>query len=295
LTPLLLFDQYISGAAVRRPQLQKWFFVLALLSMAMNYYFNILTHQLGRNPILYQEIDPTYWLFMIAGIPDLITGKAAIAFDLILVGSCLAGIIWNKRSWPAWIFGIFHFVYFILYNMMSGHHYANIGLLMVGFAFLFSNNQRFAYALTFCRFLFCFMMLSAGLWKIFRGGLWYPDQIHSLLISHNLYSLLENANSWRMDIINFLIQHKIVAHFLWVLMIILELIFVIGFITIKRDTLLFLAFALFVFGGWYFFHIFNFENLAFFLTLYPLVVPVRTSWFPFLAKQQRTQSPPTAA
>jgi hypothetical protein len=179
--------------------------------------------------------------------------------------------------------------------MMSGHHYANIGLLMVGFAFLFSNRERFGYALLFCRFLFCFMMLSAGLWKVVRGGLWYPDQIHALLISHNLYSLTETVNSWRMNLIHFLIQHKLVAHLLWVAMIAMELVFLFGFITFKRDKWLFLAFALFVAGGWFFFHIFNFENLAFFLTLYTLVASGRYGSKPVLGKQQRTQLPPTAS
>jgi len=57
----------------------------------------------------------------------------------------------------------------------------------------------------------------------------------------------------------------------WVLLILVELMFVPGFFTLRYDKYLLIAYLLFFIGGWLLFDIYIYENLLFLLTLSPLV------------------------
>lgn len=262
---------------------------MALISLTLNFKYDILLHQIGRNPILYQEIDPAYWLFMFLDLPDFFTGQMALLLDIILIISSISGIIWNNKTILAWVFFIAHFIYFILYNMMAGHHYINIGLLIISFPFIFCNKKSFAYAFVFCRFIFCFMMMSAALWKITRGGPFYQDQLYNLLQYHNVQYLIDPVSSLKTETLQFLINNKLISHFLWILIILLEFIFFLGFINFRNDKTLLFAYLLFFGGGWFLMGIYNFENLVFLLTLYPSVYLMKRINFKYLLKLRLSQ------
>jgi len=272
---LHVFKKYITAIAGNKKALQTIFYSLALLSVLFNYKYHILAHQIGRNPILYQEIDPVYWLFMAAGLPTLIGTTLAPFLDVLLAGSCIIALIWNKHNAAPVVFFTTHFIYFLFYNIMAGHHYINIGMLVMSFPFMFYNPLKFAAAFSFCRFLFCFMMASAGVWKVVRGNLFYPDQAHMLLVSSHVEQLLSNDVSNWFGVIRLFIAHKAAGHLLWVLMILLELAFFAGFFTLKKDRLLLVFYILFAVGGWLFFSIFNYENIFFLLTLTPVVLAIK--------------------
>ncbi len=265
------FNYYIKNLAANRHVLQSVFFFLALISLYFNFKHHILLHQIGKNPIVYQEIDPAYWAFMILNITGISGTVFSVLLDALLTASCIASIIWNKQNIAPFIFFICHFIYFILYNMMAGHHYSNIGLLIMSFPFIFCNHLKFGAAFSFCRFLFCFMLFSAGLWKVVRGNLFYPDQMHMLLISGHLSNFLVHDASISFQIKEFFITHKIAGHLLWVATIAIELLFFLGFTTLKKDKLLLIAYLLFAIGGWFFLNIYNYENALFLLTLTPVL------------------------
>ncbi len=272
---LLHFDDYLNSASLKRNLIQRIFFGSVLLILLLNFRSHILLHQIGRNPILYQEIDPVYWLFMILKLPDLIGLKMPFLFDAVLVGSATCSFIWPWQNKSTIVFFISYFIYFVLYNMMAGHHYAILGILFMSFPFTFRFKENFAYALLFCRFIFCFIMFSAGMWKVTRGNLFFPDQIQVTLISENLVDLLANKSNMQMFIIKWLIQHPPIAHIFWVIMIILELFFFIGFLTLSFDFFLLACYLLFALGGWFLFNIFIYENLLFLFSLAPFINLIR--------------------
>lgn len=270
------FDHYIQKIAGNRKALQSTFFLLAFIGLLFNFKYNILLQQIGRNPILYQEIDPVYWAFMIFKLPDVFVVTLSPLIDVCLIVSCIASIVWNKQNISPIIFFISHFIYFVLYNMMSGHHYTNIGLLIMSFPFVFYNRLKFASVFSACRFLFCFMLLSAGLWKIVRGNLLYPDQMHMMLVSGHINNFLTSDESIHFKIIEFFIAHKMYGHILWISTIVIEVIFFLGFITVKKDHVLLIAYLLFVIGGWFFLNTYNYENMLFLLVLTPVLSLVET-------------------
>ena len=265
------FSDYSYFVSTNRFSLQRIFYSLALFCLVLNFCYHILISQVGPNPLLKQDVDPVYLMFMIAGIPQFISGWPAPYFDALLILSCLASIIWpRQKSFPS-LFFVLYFIYFIVYNMLAGHHYTNIGLLIMTFPFIFSGNARFVTAFAFCRFILCFMMVSAACWKIARGNLWHVDQTNMLLIATHLEALVSNKNSLEINIIKWLISHKYPAHALWVFLILIEGIFIMGFINFRWDKLLLLAYLLFFIGGYGIFYIYNFENLLFLLTLTPVL------------------------
>jgi hypothetical protein len=67
------------------------------------------------------------------------------------------------------------------------------------------------------------------------------------------------------------------------MLIIIEGMFLAGFITFRWDKQLLMAYLLFFVGGWLIFNIYNFENLLFLLTLKPVVK--------FIGTFTRPQSP----
>jgi hypothetical protein len=251
--------------------LQRIFFLFASISLALNFWYHISISQIGPNPLLNQEVDPVYLLFMYLGIPHFITSWLSPYFDALLVMSCVASFVWPRYKAFPLLFFMLHFVYFITYNMLSGHHFINIGLLVMSAPFIFYRKSRFASVFTLCRFIFCFMMFSAACWKIVRGNLWQVDQTNMLLITTYLQTLVSNKPSAELQIVKWLIHHKYAAHGIWVTLILIEGTFLMGFFNFKWDRLLFAAYLAFFTGGWIIFNIYNFENLLFLITLSPVI------------------------
>jgi hypothetical protein len=264
-------SDYTSLISANRMLLQQVFFSLALISLAFNFWYHISLSQIGSNPILYQDVDPTYLLFMYLGIPQFLSGWPAPYFDALLVASCIAAVIFPRyRIFPL-VFFLLYFVYFVAYNMFSGHHYISIGLLVMSFPFIFLNASRFASMFTICRFIFCFMMFSAACWKIVRGNLWHVDQTNMLLVNTYADELLSGRDSLISDAVRWLIRHKAVSHSLWCLLILVEGVFVAGFLTFRWDRILLASYLVFFVGGWLIFKVYNYDNLLFLLTLTPIL------------------------
>jgi hypothetical protein len=266
----ILFNEYTRLVANNRWRLQQIFFSGALFILITYYFSAGLIHQIDGNPLVDQEIDPTYWMAMILRLPQLFNGPGAYLLDSVVFLSCIGSLFLPNQTFTTWTFFISQFLYFILYNLLSGHHYISIGLLFMSFPFVFRNNDRFTASFTFCRFLFCFMLFSAALWKIGRGNLTYMDQGSTLLLLQ-FKSLLFQEPSFQYKTILFFAQHRLLGQLLWLGMIAIELLFFVGFVTYRKDHWLLIGYLLFFAGGWFFFDLYFLENLLFLLTLYPVL------------------------
>jgi len=253
-------------------------FVFAAFSLILLYklYSSLLISQVGMNPLVYQETDPTYWMFMVLGIPGHMNGTIAIIFDVLLLSSCLASCIFSRQHITAIVFFCCYFIYFVLFNMTAGHHYANVAILVISFAFIF-RDDLFGFSIQFCRFAFLFIMCSAAIWKIARGNLFYPPQLEMIMLSHNIGTLVAGDKTIKYQLVKWFILHRNWTHVIWITMIAMEFSFITGFFTRKMDKLLILVYLLFVIGGYLLAGIFAVENLLFLFLLYPS--------FNFIARQ----------
>lgn len=275
MNPSLPFNVYLDTIAQQRALLQRIFFILALVGLLLNYRYHLSLFQIGANPLLYQEVDPTYWLFMSLKLPQLITVRFPLLFDGLLLLACVCSILWPRQNRSAIAFFALHFIYFVLYNMLAGHHYINTGLLFMSFPFVFSSGRSVAFAFAFVRLIFCFMMATAALWKIGRGTLFHTEQVAALLLPGHIAYSVSGSGSLRAIATAWLLQHPPMAHLAWVVLIFLEAVFAVGFFTLRYDRLLLLSYLLFVAGGWALFDIYNYENLLFLLALAPVVKAVQ--------------------
>ncbi|RYG05995.1 MAG: hypothetical protein EOO02_02060 [Chitinophagaceae bacterium] len=283
----LKYSDYITIVSDSRALLQRVFYSLVIFSFCLAFFFNILVSQIGNNPLPDQDADPVYLLFMITGAVGFMAGWAAPYIEVLMMFCCIGSIMWPlKRMLPA-AFLLLYFCYFITYNMVAGHHYTNVGLLVMAVPFLFASH-RFVAVFTLCRFFFCFMMFTAACWKIARGNLWHLDQTGMLLINTSLEALVSGDPTWRTEIVRWLVNHKTIAHLIWIFLIVLEAIFLLGFISFRWDKYLLIAYCLFFIGGWFLFDIYNFENLLFLLTLTPVL-----KFLSALRNKQRSLHSPT--
>ncbi len=267
----LRYSDYTLLVAANKVLLQRIFYSGVIISFLLSYRFNILVSQVGENPLADQDADPVYLLFMITGIADFFKGWFAAFIEMLMMFCSIGAIVYPaKRLFPV-SFLVMYFPYFITYNMVAGHHYTNTGLLIMALPFVFGGS-RFISAFTFCRFIFCFMMFTAACWKIARGNLWHIDQTGMLLVNTSLHSLAAGVTDWHTELVRWLINHKPIAHMLWVILIVLELLFAAGFVTLKWDKYLLIGYGLFFIGGWFLFNIYNFENLFFLNTLTPVLL-----------------------
>jgi hypothetical protein len=274
--PLSEYTLHIQSS---RAAIQRVFFVLALAGLIMNFLNHTGLYQIGGNPLLYADLDPLYWLAIFLKVPALLTGFPALVFDILLTLTCaLSAIHAGKKMWPV-CFLILYYLYFLVYNMRTGHHYTNPAILIMGMAFVVNSPKRFAALFTLARLIFCFMMFSAAIWKITRGNLIHPEHARYLLISLNLESLVTGNPSHRIEFISSLIAIPWMPQLLWILLILIELSFVTGLLTLRFDKILLVAYLLFFAGGWLLFDIYIYENLLFLLTLSPFVGLLNTRTF----------------
>lgn len=262
------FSNYKALAYNNKRLLQRIFFSLAFISLCLNYNYHLLLHQIGNTPLKDSEIDVTYWIFKAAHLTQFIL-TFSLLFDIVLGISCILSLVLVNQTLSCKIFFVLHFCYFILYNMLAGHHYVNVGLLFMSFPFIFSSSTRFTYCFTLCRFAFCFILFSAACWKIARGDLFYVHQFHQLVLPKASAYLSSSHNSFLSEIIFFLANHVYICHMIWILLIVLEFCFVLGFFSFQYDKLLLINYLLFFVGGYLAISLYNMENLFFLLTLLP--------------------------
>lgn len=224
--------------------------------------------QIYAGPLFQQDLDPTYWLFRLLNLTILFQPPYTFILDGLLTSSCLLSVFFPYSSLYPKIFSIAFFIFYVLTNGFVGFHYAFYGVLFVPLPFLFSNSGRFAHFFFYIRFVFSFIYSTAGLWKVFRGNLTYIEQTRTILTNYNLTTLLNPDHSLRTQLLQWLVAHPVPAHSLWIIMTGLELVFLLGFITLRFDKWIGIAY-LFALGGWYLFDVWNYENLFFLITLFP--------------------------
>ncbi|MES1197842.1 MAG: hypothetical protein ABUL41_01035 [Chitinophagaceae bacterium] len=266
-------NDYLINTTLARPLLQRVFFA-AVLFIFIYYYFNhLFVSQIGLNPILFQEIDPSYWLLMILKIPQLIAGTkiVSILFDLTLVISAIISFLKPSQSTSVKVFYVFYFLYYMLFNLLAGHHYVNIGILVTALPFMFSRNEKFAFLFACSRYYFLFMFTSAALWKLWRGSLFHNGQLVTFLQKKKLLATISGDTSLTSQIDSFVLTHKELALATWIVMGMLELSFIIGFFSYKYDKILVANYILFLIGSFFIVDIVNIENLLMLLTLFPII------------------------
>ncbi len=191
---------------------------------------------------------------MLTDLQHLLLGNSIICwlFDIIYVGlPVLLTIAVYKDVRSKTLIAICTAAFSLIYGSFISAVCYMSPELFVGFIFipiLFSTDslKTFYYYLHCLRFLFILIFVSAGLWKIKQAGLFNIEEMAGILLyQHNGY-IISNDHDWYTRIIYSLIQYPAIAYLFYFIGTCIELLFVAGLFTRKFDTILIVAFFLFI-------------------------------------------------
>jgi hypothetical protein len=243
-----------------------------LLALYM-FFYRLISHsmlsQLSHPLFMFNQTEWYYMFLQASHLPQLITGNAvlsALADVSILVYAIL--FLLSFRRLYAVLFSVMVLFYFSTYNLVTGHHYHSmVGLLVISVPFWFKDEERFNNLWQLVRYYFLYLFASAAFWKIFRGSVFYTEQLSNILKSQQLNLLLQNPDSIKAHIAQYLIANPQVSHVLLIATILLQLSFLSGFFTRRFDMILFWLAIVFCVANYLVMGIISFELLILNLTL----------------------------
>ncbi len=217
----------------------------------------------------FNEPEFIYRLVSGTGLTRFLTSNAMVSAtaDFALFALPIAFAISLNRVFII-AFSFLLLAYFFTYNMVTGHHYHGlIGAILVTIPFWTKNETRFNLLWDAVRFYWLYIFASAALWKILRGSVFYTEQLSNILKAQQLDLLLQQPGTFRAEVARYLIANPDVSHWVLIINVIVQLCFMVGFITKKFDLLLFILAIVFCMANYFVMSIISAELLILNLTL----------------------------
>lgn len=234
-------------------QIQKNKFILFLsfyqiFILMSSFIFGYSLHEIIDNPYKFPNIDKTYWIVHFLGIVKFFSQSKSLS--IFLETSLFAlpiGIFFLKSNRTLVILNIILlFLFEILFNTNSLHHYHSILCLIFGWLIFTSKNTK-SQNLIFNFFIFygLFVFWSAGFWKLGRNSFLNPSQLSAIIIEQNVASLYLEPNSFFNLIRKFFINNPIFSDILFKSVVLFQMSFIIPCLTKKFDMFYVLGLILF--------------------------------------------------
>ena len=244
-----------------------WLFVIYI------YFFlnHSLLSQLKSPVLIYPGSDNAYWLIHLLQIPRFIFNHPALAlsFDVIITTSCIITIFVPSQKVFTRITILGTWLFYMLYCTAAGKHYAQIGFLIPVVAFWVINAEKFELSWEAVRYWVCFLYASAGMYKIYYGGVFHADNMVNILQQMNADWLLFHTNGFQQHVIMWLMTHKFIAQSFFILAVAIDLAMIVGFFTKRFDRFLLAGLLLFHTGNYFLLHISFIEQSLIFAPFLP--------------------------
>jgi len=240
--------------------------VLVLLNRLLSHSLFYSMHQ----PVFQLSQDEFFYrIFLGLCIPQVITSSPAlsIVFDVLLFAMPLLFLLTRRLIFAVLTF-VFLLIYFFTCNVATGHHYHGlVGALIVTIPFWTKKENRFNLLWKGARCYWLYIFASAALWKIFRGTVFYQEQLSNILKSQQLDLLLQQPDSSHAQLVQYLIANPQVSHWVLAANVLVQLCFAVGFFTKKFDSVLFILAIVFCIANYFVMSIVSAELLILNLTL----------------------------
>jgi hypothetical protein len=252
-----------------------WFLTIFYGLAALKWWQGLWLYQV--EPFMFtSRFDGITWLLMLTGLHHwaIQTPWVNYLWDVLFYGFPLIYLIIYFRSSKlasklAWLWLIINFLYIQVYtlyptNSIEGH----IAWLLLPLLFITQSLRSFYLVIHGLRYFFLYYFLSAGIWKLAQGGAFDPVQMSAILIEQHKDFLVSSPNYWQSEFIYFLIEMPLTSFILYWIGLLIELIFILGFFTLRYDRLLIVLFGLFLVFDYLVMRIPYFEVTPFLLTLF---------------------------
>jgi hypothetical protein len=224
-----------------------------LLNFCWLFYNHLLLAQ--KQPLFFiNYLDVTRNIFMLTGLHKLIVSSQAVCvlLDLLylLLPCFLTYLVYFEKRGNKFlaiatsIYTLFYAVFFTLFSYIHIDYF--IACVFIPLLFFAKSDEGFYYGLHSLRTIFIIIFLSAGLWKLSRGGVFNMEEMSGILVQQHKQYLWNNPNTILSSIYYFLIENKVASYTLYLLAEIAELVFAIGLFTKKYDHQLAVIFILFL-------------------------------------------------
>jgi hypothetical protein len=253
-------------------QIQRFIYLFLSFVWLLRCYQGLLLFQLHQAPFISVKADNVFWLYHAMQIPRIILEHQFLAFTLDIAWLIIAflGLFKTQNRWIASLICFLVFNYLIIYNSVSTHHeHILVGLLFFVPVLLIRDKANFVLIFAGIRYYAIFILVSAGLWKVYRGSLFTPNQMSEILKHQHIDYLITYPEASFSHFISYLIRHPNLANLLWYGGWVIELTFVLGFFTRRFDKLLGSLFILFFIMDYLLMQLCFVEFCIFALVFYP--------------------------
>ncbi len=228
-----------------------YFYGCFIVFMLTRYLDGLLLYQISANPIRSPRIDLVVWTTHLVGIPDLVSNPFISLFIDLLILSLPFVILYNvylgkkinRLAFALFISFAFYILIIYCFPTLSIRKY--LGLVLIPIAFTFASEKRYLNYLQLMRYYVLFVFTSASLWKIFRGVAWDSSHMQLSLKAQHIDNLINWPDHYITKLMSAIIANPTYCTIIFIVAIISQLTFSIGFFTKKYDR--FLAFLLIVF------------------------------------------------
>jgi len=243
------------------------FFTLVLIDWIVKYFQNTWLHNFVHVPFYAVGTDFSYWILILTGIPQFILSSFnwAISFDILMTILVVWNLVRPKRlTITVWL--LLYFIWVMTTNAANGSHFHSYnGFVIMGICMCFYHSSYFSIAWEMTRYYIMYLFASAALWKIFRGVSFDFNHLNSLMFQMNIWHAQEDP--WYAWIFNLYTTHEWLSYFSMFAVIVLQLAFIVGFLTKKYDKWLLFLFIFFCVVDFIVFRHFFFELLVLTLSL----------------------------
>lgn len=220
-------------------------FVFVVLVMLWHAWNDVLFSSLSGSPLRDSGVEFVYSLLLHSGIFSAFTDHLllGVAADMCLFFLPLGGLLSGRKEIWMRLLALVYTFYVLYFNAVSGHHYHSSVLLLAVLYSLCLPRQLHEIGWKLARYYGLFFLGSAACWKIFRGNIFYADQMRQMLQTQLAANIWDHQGSLRA--LWFLLSDRV----LQVLLISgagLQLAFWVGFFSRRYDGILAGLFILFM-------------------------------------------------
>ena len=248
------------------------FFILFLIDWVAKFFQNTWFHNFVGAPFYNVGTDFSYWVWIVSGIPQFLLSNHLWTWTLDILMLLLGCYnLFRPRRITLIVWTLMYLMWVITTNAVVGSHFHSYnGLIIIGVCCCFYQSRYFVTAWEMARYYVMYIFASAALWKILRGIPFDINHLQSLQFQNNIWYTLQD--SWYAWVFKLSTANKWISYCCMQIVIILQLSFVIGFITKKYDKWLIGLFVFFCIADYVVFRHFFFELTVLIL---PLLVPFK--------------------
>jgi hypothetical protein len=239
-----------------------YFFILLL------YRYNsstFLIFQYGQ-PMKGPGVDWAFWFSLCSGFPHFIIQHywACVLVDLAVVLFSIACFFSAKyRSIFCIGLTIFFFTQRITLETYScSHSKSDSALFIALLPFCFKKEQTFNVVSEFSRYFLLYILTASAFYKFHNGALLDPTNFAITLVNQHSDLATLNPQHISYKMASFLMTKPILAAFSYIVLFLVQAVFIVGFLTRKFDKFLFVLLFLFALMTYLIMRIYNFDIMV---------------------------------